>query len=283
MINDRVSTGIKALILSKFKKDAKDWELTIKDIKNYEKNEELTSRKTAKEIKDTLSQLSKSYQSDLCFSYILASNMLSVGIDIDRLGIMTVYNQPKSNAEYIQATSRVGRNNPGLVLTMYNGMRSRDKSHYEQFSYYHKTFYQFVESTSVTPYSARAIEKALHCVFIALVRHQIPGMSKNRDAVNFRTSLSGVEAIKTVILRRVEQINTQAVTNAKAWLEETGSAWERLAVNNPDTLVYSDYQGGLCLLNAAEKMTSLEFPSVLNALRNVDQSSNVYIVRREVN
>ncbi|MCK4261006.1 MAG: hypothetical protein KAX49_18670 [Halanaerobiales bacterium] len=281
IINDRVSNHIKSLINHKFSAIAEQNGLTIRDIKNYEKHDELTSRKTSKEIKETLEQLSEPFTSDLCYSYVLASNMLSVGIDIDRLGVMTVYNQPKSNAEYIQATSRVGRNNPGVVLTMYNGMRSRDKSHYEQFSYYHKTLYQYVEATSVTPFSARAIEKALHCVFIALVRHTISGMSGNSDAVNFRNRLNGVDKIRIYILERVRSINMSAFDYAEDWIEYFAEEWERLAIENRDTLVYSDYRGGLCLLNPAEKSNDIGLPTTLNALRNVDSSSNVYILRRE--
>ena len=121
-----------------------------------------------------LERLSHKYTDPDCYDYVMASNMLSVGIDIDRLGIMCVYGQPKSNSEYIQATSRVGRTNPGLVISLYNNMRSRDKSYYEQYNYYHRTFYKYVEATSVTSYSPRAIEKALHCAMMTIIRHTIP-------------------------------------------------------------------------------------------------------------
>ena len=281
IINDRVSTNIKSLISNKFKEISMKNGLTIKDIKNYEKHDELTSRKTSKEIKETLEQLSKPFTNDLCYSYVLASNMLSVGIDIDRLGIMTVDNQPKSNSEYIQATSRVGRSNPGIVFALYNNSRSRDKSHYEQFPYYHSTFYQYVEATSVTPFSARAIEKALHCIFIALVRHTIDGMNDNKSAVKFRNELAGVQEIKEYILKRVSDINSSAIELAKEWLDYFADRWEELAKENKDTLLYTDFNGGVSLLNSAEKNTEIGLPTILNALRNVDEASNIYILRRE--
>lgn len=281
IINDRVNVDIKALIQHKFAMEAQKAGLTVKDIHNYEKHNELTSRKSSREIKETLEQLSKPYTSDLCYSYILATNMLSVGIDIDRLGVMSVYNQPKLNAEYIQATSRVGRNNPGLVLTMYNGSRSRDKSYYEQFSYYHKTLYEYVESTSVTPYSARSVEKALHAVFVAIVRHTILGMGENKDAIKFRNDMPGIDGIKKYILERVESINPKAYDYAKYWLDCFSDTWERLAIENKDTLVYNSKDGGLALLIPAEKKTELNLPTTLNALRNVDSSSNIYILTRE--
>lgn len=281
IINDRVTANIKSLISNKFKEVSKNVGLTIKDVKNYQKHDELTSRKTSKEIKETLQQLSRSYRDNLCYSYVLASNMLSVGIDIDRLGTMIVYNQPKSNSEYIQATSRVGRSNPGVVFTLYNSSRSRDKSHYEQFQYYHQTLYEYVEATSVTPFSSRAIEKALHCVYIALIRHTISGMSSNKSASKFRSNLDGVEEVKDYILERVNKINPLSVDIADQWLKYFIDIWENIAKENRDTLVYSDYNGGISLLNSAEKDTDIEVPPVLNALRNVDKASNIYILRRE--
>ena len=83
---------------------------------------------------------------------------------------MVVGGQPKSTAEYIQATSRVGRASPGLVLTVLNWARPRDLSHYETFEHYHATFYRQVEALSVTPFAARALDRGLTAVLASLVR-----------------------------------------------------------------------------------------------------------------
>jgi hypothetical protein len=280
IIRDRIYSNIRALVEHKFATECASVGLVLKDVK-YGIQDELTSRKSSKDIKDTLEALEISYPDSRHYSVVLASNMLSVGIDINRLGLMTVYSQPKSNAEYIQATSRIGRQSPGLVITMFNAARSRDKSHYEQFCYYHKTFYQYVEATSVTPFSARALEKALHCVFIAMLRLTVDTLGINNGAVSFRAKDDVVATVTNYILNRIRKIQPTAVAIAKDRLRDIAKQWEYLALENPDTLVYADYSGSkVSLLQSSERYSTLEFPLVLNSLRNVEQSSNIFIEER---
>ena len=140
------------------------------------KIEELTSRKSSTDIPTILDALeikftgSKDKKQQKPLDLILATNMISVGVDVKRLGLMVTCGQPKNTAEYIQATSRVGRSHPGLVLTVYNWARPRDLSHYERFEHYHATFYQHVEPLSVTPFSSGALDRGLAALFISLVR-----------------------------------------------------------------------------------------------------------------
>lgn len=140
--------------------------------------EELTSRKTADEIPKVLDRLEVSYprkteDDPYPLDTLLATNMISVGVDVSRLGLMVVSGQPKSTSEYIQATSRVGRSAdaPGLVVAMYNTGKPRDRSHYEHFRAYHSAFYKHVEPTSVTPFSVPVVERALHAVLVIVARH----------------------------------------------------------------------------------------------------------------
>ena len=276
ILQDRMYTQIRALLKCKFKSVCESLDISSESLPKLI-NEELTSRKNAKEIKETLDSLEIKYNEAGCYSYILASNMLSVGIDINRLGLMTIYNQPKTNSEYIQATSRVGRQNPGLVIAMYNPMRSRDKSHYEQFGFYHKSFYQYVEATSVTPFSARALEKALHCIFVAMVRQSIPDYSGNERASWFRSDNDKVSTIVDFIVNRVKQIHPQAYRLAYDTLEDICADWDRMCEIYPDLCYRADHFGGTPLLVSAEGAADFDFPPMLNSLRNVEPSSNIYI------
>ncbi len=131
----------------------------------------------------------------------LATNMISVGLDIDRLGLMLVQGQPKTAAEYIQATSRVGRNpaRPGLVVVVLNVHRPRDRMHFEQFGHFHDTFYRAVEATSATPWSARALDRALPAVVVAIARHLDPALTPS-DAV---AALAGSPQTRTAVVRHL--------------------------------------------------------------------------------
>ena len=134
---------------------------------------ELTSRVQSSDIPGVLEQLFISYDGsrpsnvvDVCF----ATNMIQVGLDVPRLGLMTVVGQPKTTSEYIQASSRVGRRSPGLVVTNYNPFRPRDRSHYETFRSYHHAVYRHVEATSVTAFAPPVLERALHALVVILAR-----------------------------------------------------------------------------------------------------------------
>jgi hypothetical protein len=133
---------------------------------------ELTSRVSTDKVAEAKRRLAVSFHDDERVDVAIATNMISVGLDITRLGLMVVLGQPKTSAEYIQATSRVGRDpdRPGLVVTILNVHRPRDRSHYERFAFYHQSFYRSVEATSVTPFSPRALDRGLAGTLVALAR-----------------------------------------------------------------------------------------------------------------
>src|SRR5262249_48888590 len=150
-----------------------------------------------------------------------------------------VMGQPQSTSEYIQSTSRVGRRHPGLVVVIYNSARSRDRSHYEAFRGYHSALYRQVESTSVTPFSARARDRGLHAVLVALARLTAGGLSENKDAANIDSNLPAVAVLEERILDRVAAIGESEEADAtKAQLAEIVALWRRRASENPN-LVFS--------------------------------------------
>jgi len=134
----------------------------------------------------------------------IATNMISVGLDIIRLGLMVVFGQPKASAEYIQATSRVGRDaeRPGLIVTIFNVHKPRDRSHFERFSYYHQTFYRSVEATSVTPFSPRALDKGLAATLVGLSRQGYKVMNPPLGAMEILNQRASLESVVKTLADR---------------------------------------------------------------------------------
>ena len=176
------------------------------DRKKLHELRELTSRVSTNEVADTKRRLAATFHHKERVDVALATNMISVGLDITRLGLMVVLGQPKTAAEYIQATSRVGRDDerPGLVVTLLNVHRPRDRSHYEGFSAWHESFYRSVEATSVTPFSPRAIDRGLAGVVVALARLGHAGMTAPRGAAEIARHREELDYVVEAISRRAE-------------------------------------------------------------------------------
>jgi ATP-dependent helicase YprA (DUF1998 family) len=158
---------------------------SFQDRKTFSEVVELTSRVSTDKVAEARRRLEALFhQIDQRVDCAIATNMISVGLDIQRLGLMVVLGQPKTHAEYIQATSRVGRDDrrPGLVVTLFNIHKPRDRSHYERFRHYHETFYRSVEVGSVTPFSARALDRGLAGALVGLARHARPELTPPQGA-----------------------------------------------------------------------------------------------------
>ncbi len=255
-------------------------------------SKELTSRRSSSQISDTLDALDRTFprreKGQYPIDVLLASNMISVGVDIDRLGLMVVSGQPKTTAEYIQATSRVGRAHPGLVVQIYNWTRPRDISHYESFHHYHETFYRHVEATSVTPFSERARDRALPAVLVSYARLAHPDWSNNKWAKYFRPDdplVQGFERFLVERARRVSRHGDDVAEETRRQLEDLVSVWEGLT-HDSEGLVYS--ARGLTKAKMDERMAILLRPMELEAtqgqwpasgsLREVEEETDVVLV-----
>ncbi len=172
---------------------------------------------------------------------VLATNMLSVGVDVNRLGLMAVNGQPKGTAEYIQATSRVGRSFPGLVCTVLTWARPRDLSHYETFEHYHATFYKHVEAQSVTPFSPRAMDRGLTGALLSLMRLENDAFSPNVGAGELDKSDKPeiTEAIDVLVRRAWNVSETTTIKSlAERELKERADEWAKEVSVPGRTLAY---------------------------------------------
>jgi hypothetical protein len=241
---------------------------------------ELTSREPSGDIPDHLRRMDIRYPNPDALDVILATNMISVGVDINRLGLMAVMGQPQSTSEYIQATSRVGRRYPGLVITMLNAAKSRDRSHYESFRDFHSALYRQVESSSVTPFSSQARARALHAVLIALARLTVPALRANDNASSVGQMLPSLESAKTAIIDRVRRVDERELESTAAELEQIVAKWVLRAEEEPDLVYANPRHPDKALLGdagLADEDFRSTFPTVWS-LRDVDLSSNLYQV-----
>lgn len=255
---------------------------------------ELTSRLGSTEIPDLLDRLEVGFDPDddvkrktdrklrAPIDVLLATNMVSVGVDVKRLGLMVVAGQPKNTAEYIQATSRVGRTHPGLVCTIYNWARPRDLSHYETFEHYHETFYNHVEALSVTPFAPRAVDRGLTALLVSLIRLSSPRYAPNEAAPALRRDDPLVRRVVELIVRRAELVeeSTTRGDDVRKQLERRIDDW--LAAATPQVggakLGYKGQMDGVTrgLLKPAGAGPWEPF-TCLNSLRDVEPTAQLVL------
>lgn len=230
--------------------------LAQRSVKNIR---ELTSRVSNQDIPKYLDQLEVKFKAEFdaaegkyvtrwqedddirAIDVVLATNMLSVGVDVNRLGLMTVNGQPKGTAEYIQATSRVGRSFPGLVCTVLTWARPRDLSHYETFEHYHATFYKHVEAQSVTPFSPRAMDRGLTGSMLSLMRLEHEDFSPNEGAGKLsKSDQTEIGETIDVLVKRAWEVSELARTKALAEreLKERADEWAKEASKGGRILAY---------------------------------------------
>lgn len=248
------------------------------------RNEEITSRMASFRIPEKLSQLETTFEKKGCLDTAIATNMIAVGMDVDRLGLMAVTGQPKQNSEYIQATSRIGRSHPGLVVTLYNAYRPRDLSHYENFTGYHAQLYRFVEGTTATPFSARARDRVLHALVISAIRLNYPQMANNPDAAAI-VSLTDeqIATVRKMIIDRLNIVKPSAIADAEDEINQFIEWWKLRASRTDKPLRY--YVVGTDrynrLMNPYDKPHEEDEKATLQSMREVESSANMFYYTEE--
>jgi hypothetical protein len=230
--------------------------------------EELTSRRKNSEIPKVLQQLSATYppaKGERVWDTCLASNIIEVGIDIDRLSLMTVVSQPKSTAQYIQVTGRVGRRwqeRPGLVVTLYSQGRPRDLSHFEHFRTYHERLYAQVEPTSVTPFASPVVLRALRGAMVALLRMTIPISAKPKDI-----SQSQLDYVSDIFENRIKSITGIALDEQIFLTKELAEASDEMRKWRRDEW---DGENGMLVRQESDLDPQPLTWAIPNSMRNVD-------------
>lgn len=236
--------------------------------------EELSANIPGRRIPEVLLQLEHRRGSD-AIDILPCTNMISVGVDVKRLGMMLVVGQPKTTAEYIQATSRVGRDRvPGLVVTMYSPTKPRDRSHYEGFAAYHDALYRWVEPTSVTPFALPARDRALHAAIVILARHA-GGLGANNAADHFDPDSEPIKSLLASFIERTARAEPREAKSTERHVRKIAESWaaralkSRNKIGNP--LVYDGSAGAqfealLCPFDSSAAGAW----KTLNSMRNVD-------------
>jgi hypothetical protein len=247
--------------------------------------QEISSRLQQGELGRVLDRLSQQYSPEPppAIDVAVASNIIEVGVDIDRLSLMGVLGQPKTTAQYIQVTGRIGRRwleRPGLVLMLYNSSKARDLSHFEQFHSYHRRLYERVEPTSATPFTSSAVRRALGGLIVSFLRQTREDFDDNFqfDEEAFQEALALVKArarriakgfwaaLEPVIDRHVSELR-------RKWKDNYHNCWNRWNLGTEDRPVIRTFEQYAAFL---QREGSFPVPT---SMRQVDKSGGAIITQ----
>tara|TARA_R110000851_G_scaffold333511_1_gene514224 strand:+ start:4530 stop:7742 length:3213 start_codon:yes stop_codon:yes gene_type:complete len=250
---------------------------------------EMSANIPSKEIPVVLERLNAGKESGGAVDMLPCTNMFSVGVDVKRLGLIVMNGQPKTTAEYIQASSRVGRDRiPGLVVAFYSGSKARDRSHYESFIPYHQSLYRAVEPTSVTPYAIPAMERALHASMVIVMRY-CAGLSGESGAERFNPKDPVIKHHLQTLLDRMliaEKDDPMVQAQIQEYFSLCSTMWAEAAENSKrghKKLKYESRKSAQFLSLMAQYQDVAghkpELPwATLNSMRNVDQECKIHVM-----
>ena len=245
----------------------------------------LSSNQGAEENIQTFDALIEEKDEINSIDVVLATNMISVGLDVARLALMIINGQPLTTAEYIQASSRVGRSEtPGIVFINYYKTQARSLSHYEYFKSYHNAFYRFVEPSSLTPFTYQARTRALHAALVISIRYSNIGLINNESAAEFDSSNELLKkTIKNMKIRCSSALGNKKETISKVHehIDDLVNSWQRevrYCRENRIKLVYNskDRSFSNLICNFDEEKGLWQ---TLQSMRNVEGSALVKLLK----
>lgn len=247
---------------------------------------ELSSQMT-RDMSEAIRELSRrGTPKEPAVDVVPCTSIISVGVDVDRLGLMMVNGQPKLTSEYIQASSRVGRSReaPGFVLALYSPAKPRDRSHYEDFRAYHESFYRYVEPTSVTPYAPPARARTLHAAIVAMIR-QGTQYGENDQAGSVTAGDPEVKALLHAFIGRVRNADSDEQGAVDDLVDKFMEEWEEQAKAG-GAMYYSSpgkqfHAGSVALLRDFGQPETYGWYEAMRSVRNVDPDVALKPVGRE--
>lgn len=249
----------------------------------------LTSNQTAHENNEIFEMLALDRQKDCSIDVVLATEMISVGLDVSRLALMIINGQPLTTAEYIQASSRVGRGNiPGIVFVNYYKTQARSLSHYENFKSYHDTFYRYVEPTSLTPFTYQVRQRALHAALVIAMRHSDIGLLDNKGAELFNSDSTEVKKVVKIFKKRVKNAFFEKISTEETMehIDHIVSEWncevdrcEEQGINLRYNPVDGSAEALLFPFEDEGKGKGKGLWKTLNSMRNVEKTGLFRILR----
>lgn len=251
--------------------------------------EELSANVKGARIPEILDKLEIDVGKSGVVDILPCTNMISVGVDIQRLGIMLVNGQPKTTAEYIQASSRVGRDKkrpPAIVATLYSPSKPRDRSHYESFSSYHQALYRYVEPTSITPWAKPARERALHAALITLVRLS-DYLPANDMVQKFDKNDKDFTALYFGLKQRIQEaasdLDRVEVDSILSHLDELVDEWHAYVKEGNVNRFEAEKSGAQFhpLMKSFGSGRKKGYWPTLNSMRNVDTETILFVIGEE--
>ncbi|MCF8373550.1 MAG: hypothetical protein K9H64_18160 [Bacteroidales bacterium] len=243
---------------------------------------ELTSRIPNEKIKKNLDKLDAQFMGNIkernAIDLVLATNMISVGLDVGRLGVMVMNGMPPNTAEYIQASSRVARKNEGLVITLYDPFNSRDLSYYEDFVQFHKTFYKQVEPLSVTPFAENALDKMLFTLILAYFRHTTPYTDNNTATALLDDNVKNDLRNNLIQLFQNHQFAQNDIDLIVEKVDRILDSWVTRIQDKGDIKYYLPFKPEQSLILPLQENSDEEYPlKAMQSMRSVEPSSEILI------